>query len=120
MPVSVVPETGQIVDVDVAAAEAEYEPYREVAVEYWKLTEAPLAPVRSVASLPGMAPKFLKNLVKEVKDLGNDIKGLGDTGPGEPHTYDEKSSNRSGGPRTRSDSLSGTSLRTSRSSGRMP
>ena len=88
--VSVIPETGQIVDVDVAAAETEYEPYREVAVKYWKLTEAPLAPVRSVASLPGRAPKFLRNLVEEVKDLGNDIRSIGDTGPGEPHIYDEK------------------------------
>jgi len=90
VPVWVVPETGQIVDVDISAAETEYEPYREVAVRYWKLTEAPLAPVRTVASLPGRAPKFLKNLVAEVKDLGSDIKSLGDTGPGKPHIYDEK------------------------------
>ncbi|MGK2931936.1 MAG: hypothetical protein ACSLFD_04085 [Solirubrobacterales bacterium] len=88
--VSVVPETGQIVDVGIAAAEAEYEQYREVAVKYWKLTEAPLAPVRTVASLPGRAPKFLKSLVRELKDVAGEIRHLGDTGPSDPHAYDEK------------------------------
>lgn len=89
VPVSVVAETGEITGVDIASAEAEYEPYRKVAVEHWKQTEAPLAPVRTAFALPGMAPKFLKSLVKEVKDVTHEIRHLGDTGPGEPYVADE-------------------------------
>jgi len=84
------PETEEILSADIEGAEAEYEQYRKVAVDWWKLTEAPLSPVRTAIRLPGLARKFSRDAVREAKDVVKEIRNIGSTEPAEPQIRSEE------------------------------
>lgn len=83
LPVWIGAESRLITDIDIATACAELEAHREVAREWWKATEAPLAGARAVASLPRRGARAARGLGRGWRDLVSDLKGLG-AGPPDP------------------------------------
>ena len=75
------PATGGVVALDVDDAARELDPYREVATRWWKETEAPLADLREITSLPGDAVRGVKGLAgtwrRAVADMRADVAGGG-------------------------------------------
>jgi hypothetical protein len=64
IPVRVDPASGRIVEVDVDRTATELAAYRDVAVKWWKETEAPLAELRGAIALPGLAVRGAKDFAK--------------------------------------------------------
>lgn len=62
------PSTGEVVSVDVAAAEAVLAPHQPAATRWWKETEAPLSSLRAARSLPGSALRGARNLAGTWRD----------------------------------------------------
>ena len=79
VPVWIDPASGAIVEVDVDKAAAELAAYRDVAVQEWKETEAPLADVRGAIALPGEAVRAAKGLLSTWRGA---LSGLRDDGSG--------------------------------------
>lgn len=79
VPVGIDVSTRQIETLDVDGAAAELATYRAVGREHWLHTEAPLADVRAVFSLPAMAARAARAVVPAVRDLVDDIRSIGDT-----------------------------------------
>ena len=75
-------QSRRCVAIDVEGAIADLQAYREVGVDDWKHEGSALAPVRNILGAPKQGWKALKGLRGGVKDLVDDIKGIGATGPG--------------------------------------
>jgi hypothetical protein len=66
--------TRRIVDVDLARAEAQLAPYREVGRRYWLESEAPLAGVRGLVQVPGDAVRGVRGLVSSWRDAARGLR----------------------------------------------
>lgn len=90
VPVLVDPLTGKIESMDVEATERELAAYEKLGRRQFRRTEDPImSPIHLVKESPGMLRRGAKAAFRDLKDLKENVKDLGKTGPGDLKAPDE-------------------------------